>query len=89
MNNLKGLLVSLALTSVLAVAAFAGEMPCPGETNAPPCVPGELSSPPCTTSSATTSTGSQTPGELSTPPASNSSELSTIAEAAAWALALL
>ena len=88
MNNLRRILVSFTLMSVLAVGAFAGDIPCPpGETSTPPCVPGELSSPPCSTSSASTS--SQTPGELSTPPASNTSDLSTIAEAVAWALALL
>ena len=43
MNNLRRLVVTLCLTSVLAITAFAGETsapPCtpnPGETNAPPC----------------------------------------------------
>ena len=90
MNNLKRLLVSLALTSVLAVSAVAGDMPAPpGETTAPPCVPGEMNSPPCPEPSATTSTSNDAPGELSTPPASDASDISAIAEALEWALALL
>ncbi len=45
MKNLKRLSAVLALTFVLALSAFAGEM------NSPPCPPpdpGEMNSPPCT-----------------------------------------
>ena len=57
MNNLRRLVVTLCLTSVLAVTAFAGETP------APPCappVPGETETPPCATAQLATDDSSQT-----------------------------
>lgn len=66
MNNLKRLVVSLSLMSVLAMTAFAGE------TQTPPCAPnpGETSCPPAPCSSAQMTTDDSTaPGETQTPPA--------------------
>ncbi len=44
MNHLRKLSVSIALTLILSILAFAGE------TSAPPCAPGETSAPPCSNS---------------------------------------
>ena len=66
MNNLRRLVVTLCLTSVLAVTAFAGE------THGPPCTPnpGETESPPCSTAQMATD-DSTNPGQTETPPASD------------------
>ena len=66
MHNLRRLVVTLCLTSVLAIAAFAGE------TESPPCsppAPGETQSPPCATAQMATDDSSQT----ETVPASDTS----------------
>ena len=66
MNNLRRLVVTLCLTSVLAVTAFAGE------TQTPPCTPdpGTTQGPPCATAPLTTD-DSTNPGETETPPSSD------------------
>ena len=56
MNNLRRLVATLCLTSVLAITAFAGETPTPC---APPN-PGETESPPCATAQMATDDSSQT-----------------------------
>ena len=88
MNNLKRIFVSFTLMSVLAVTAIGGDMSCPpAETTTPPCVPGDINSPPCSTSSMTTSTTTEESGEVSDSLSIN--DIGTVAEAVAWALALL
>lgn len=81
MNNLKRLVVSLSLMSVLAITAFAGE------TQSPPCVdPGIVESPPAPCASAQmTGDDSVVPGQTSTPPAV---DVSTIIEDTLTALLL-
>ena len=54
MNNLRRLVATLCLTSVLAITAFAGE------TSAPPCDPGETHGPPCSSAQPATDDSSQT-----------------------------
>ena len=68
MNNLRRLVVTLCLTSVLTVTAFAGE------TSGPPCTPdpGTTQSPPCATAQLATDDSSN-PGQTETPPASDTS----------------
>ena len=68
MNNLRRLVATLCLTSVLAITAFAGETPTPC---APPN-PGETESPPCAIAQMTTDDSSN-PGQTETPPASDTS----------------
>ena len=63
MTYLKRLSISIALTLVFGLSAFAGEM------QAPPCPqpdPGEMSSPPCSTAELTSD--DPAPGQTSTPP---------------------
>ena len=74
MNNLKRLVVSLSLMSVLAITAFAGE------TSSPPCMdPGILQTPPAPCSSAQMTTDDSTaPGETATPPGTDAPDVSTI-----------
>ena len=67
MNNLRRLVVTLCLTSVLAITAFAGE------TSAPPCappVPGETETPPCAIAQPATDDATN-PGQTGTMPAAN------------------
>jgi hypothetical protein len=80
MNNLKALALSLALTSILATTAIAGETP------APPCapIPGQTETPPCSQS---LTDGSTDPGEQNGPP-SNAVDLTTIVEGIQLALSL-
>jgi hypothetical protein len=75
MNNLKRLVVTLSLMSVLAVTAFAGETP------TGPCSPepGQTSTPPC--SSAPLTNNSVVPGETESPPAADFSVLSIFEDA--------
>lgn len=80
MNYLKRLTLSLTMTSVLAVTAFAGE------TSSPPCVPGETSSPPCAAQSV--SDDSADPSGTLTPPAAPVVSVTDITEAVMWALSL-
>ena len=56
MHNLRRLVVTLCLTSVLAITAFAGE------TQSPPCTmdPGITQTPPCATAQMATDDSSQT-----------------------------
>ena len=78
MKNLKRLGVAFALTFVLGVAAFAGEVsappcapPAPGEVNAPPCSGGQM-----------TPDDSTAPGDVQTPPASNTVDIFSVVDAA-------
>ena len=68
MHNLRRLVVTLCLTSVLAITAFAGE------TQSPPCTPdpGATQTPPCATAQQATDDSSN-PGQTETPPASDTS----------------
>ena len=68
MNNLRRLVVTLCLTSFLAVTALAGE------TSGPPCNldPGITPAPPCATAPATDDTTD--PGEQNGPPASDTTD---------------
>ncbi len=75
MKSLKRLGVTVALTFVLAVFAFAGETstsPCappdPGITETPPCAVAQL-----------TPDDSLAPGQTSTPPTSNASSVTEVA----------
>jgi hypothetical protein len=58
MKNLRKLGVAVLLTCVLALSAFAGEIP------TPPCVPGQIDTPPC----AAVRSDMGTPAEASTAP---------------------
>ncbi|MFY9619390.1 MAG: hypothetical protein WAM70_18040 [Pyrinomonadaceae bacterium] len=80
MNKLKGLAVSFALMSVLAVTTFAGETP------TPPCAPGETSGPPC----AAQPMNDDAPvlGETAAPPALPVVYVTDIAETMLWSLLL-
>jgi hypothetical protein len=78
MTNLKRLVLSLSLMSILAVTALAGE------TSAPPCVPGQIETPPCSQSVTESSTD---PGETNGPP-SNAVDVVTIVDAVQLALSL-
>ena len=83
MNNLRRLVVTLCLTAVLAVTAFAGETQCP------PCPapdPGETQGPPCAT--AQSAPDDSTPGETLTPPAADTLNVATVVEDA-WTAFLL
>ena len=67
MKTLKRLSLTAALTTVLAVSAFAGEI------QTPPCAPpepGETHSPPCATAQSAPD-NSATPGQTDTPPSSS------------------
>lgn len=83
MNHLKRLGLTLALMSVLAVAAYA-------DTDLPLCAPGETHGPPCSQSvhddSATND--STTQGQTITPPSSEPVTVTAMAEAVLWALSL-
>ena len=78
MKSLKRLGVTLALTFVLAVAAFAGETPTPpcsspepGQTSTPPCVAAQMSQ-----------DDSAVPGEVNAPPAANTGSEFSLSEMA-------
>lgn len=58
MKNLRKLGVAVLLTCVLALSAFAGEIP------TPPCAPGQIDTPPC----AAVRSDTGTPAEASTAP---------------------
>jgi hypothetical protein len=75
MNNPRRLVVTLCLTAVLAVTAFAGETPTPC---APP-VPGETETPPCVIAQPATDDSSN-PGETESPPASNTVDVVSVVE---------
>jgi hypothetical protein len=77
MKKLRKLGAAVILSSVLALSAFAGEMPTP--PCAPP-VPGEMPTPPCATQPSADDSAAL--GDISTPPASSTIDLSTVAEAA-------
>jgi hypothetical protein len=74
MNSLKKLSGAIALTFVLGLSAFAGEV----ET--PPCAPGEIDTPPCAT--ALSPDASFTPGEVNSPLASNTVDILSVVDAA-------
>jgi hypothetical protein len=82
MSNLKRLVVTFCLMSILAITALAGEtptVPCPrpepGEIQAPPCAPAQPAVADPTN-----------PGETQTPPAAETVVIFTIADAAIGAL---
>ena len=78
MNSLKRLGVAIALTFVLGLSAFAGDV----ET--PPCAPpapGIISTPPCS-STQVAPNDPAAPGQPDTPPASNTVDILSVAEAA-------
>jgi hypothetical protein len=75
MNSLKKLSGAIALTFVLGLSAFAGEV----ET--PPCAPGETDTPPCATAPLS-SDASFAPGEVNAPPASNTVDILSVVDAA-------
>jgi hypothetical protein len=83
MRNLKRLVVSLSLMSVMSITAFAGE------TSAPPCAPdpGQTSTPPCSSAQMTTD-DSVVPGQTDTPPAADAADVSTVIEDTLIALLL-
>ena len=78
MKNLKRLGAAIALTLVLSLSAFAGEM------NTPPCAPpdpGIMETPPCA-AAPTAPDDSTAPGEISTPLASDAVDMLTVVDAA-------
>jgi hypothetical protein len=78
MKNLKRLGVAFALTFLLGMSTFAGEM------SAPPCAPpdpGEVNAPPCAAAQPS-SDDSAAPGEIQTPPASNTVDILAVVDAA-------
>ena len=81
MNNLKSLVVTLSLTSILATTAFAGE------TSTPPCSPGETSTPPCSSAQLATE-DSASPGVTQTPPGSVVVDVTLVVEEALLKLLL-
>jgi len=81
MSNLKMLVVTFCLMSVLAISAL-------GQTPSPPCPPpdpGEMQGPPCSTAQLTTDDPTN-PGETPAPPAAEAVVITTIADAAVGAL---
>jgi len=72
MNNLKRLVVSLSMMSVLAAPTFAGE------TAAPPCAPGETAAPPCSAAQLTTDDPVVSPGQTDTPSAPEPIDLTSV-----------
>lgn len=77
MTSLKRLSAAVALTFVLGVSVFAGEI------STPPCAPpdpGEISTPPCAAHAV--SDYSTAPGQTDTPPASNAVDVFSVAEGA-------
>ena len=78
MKNLKGLGAAIALTIVLSLTAFAGEM------NAPPCAPpdpGIMETPPCAAAPLSPD-DSAAPGDILTPPASDTVGILSVVDAA-------
>ncbi len=78
MKNLKKLGVAFALTFVLSLSAFAGEM------NTPPCAPPEpgiTETPPCA-AAPLSADDSAAPGDILTPPASNTVDILAVVDAA-------
>ena len=75
------MVVTLCLTSVLAVTAFAGETPTPC---APPD-PGATQTPPCATAQLATDDSSN-PGQTETPPAADASSTVDVVSVAEEAL---
>ena len=82
MNNLKRLVVSLSLISVLAATAVAGEI------QSPPCAPGEMQSPPCSSTQLATE-DSTVSGQTDTPTAADTLDLTSVAVDALSALLVL
>ena len=82
MSNLKRLVVTICLISILAMTALAGETP---NSPCPPPEPGDIQSPPCASASLTTDDPTN-PGETQTPPAAETVVITTIADAAVGAL---
>jgi hypothetical protein len=77
MKNLKRLGAAIALTFVLGLSAFAGEI----ET--PPCAPpeaGDISTPPCAAQMSSYDSGAQR--ELNTPSAANTVDIVSVVDAA-------
>jgi hypothetical protein len=76
MTNLKRLTGVIALTFVLALSTFAGNV----QTSR--CAPGDVQTPPCSAGQTVTSSDSKTPGDVNTPPASNAADIYSLAEVA-------
>ena len=81
MSNLKRLVVTFCLMSVLTITVFAGETP---TGTCPPTEPGEMGTPPCSAAQLTTDDPFN-PGETPTPPPAETIMISAIAEAAVGA----
>jgi hypothetical protein len=84
MKNLKRLGVAFALTFVLGVSTFAGEM------NAPPCAPpapGEMNAPPCAAAQMSPD-DSSAPGTALSTLASNTVDIVSVVDAALNLLSL-
>jgi hypothetical protein len=81
MNNLKRLVVSLSLNSILAATAVAGE------AQAPPCAPGEMQSPPC--SSAQQATDETVSEQSDVVPCADTLDLTSVAVDALSAMLVL
>jgi hypothetical protein len=75
MKNLGRLSAAIALTLVLGLSAFAGDV----ET--PPCAPGDINTPPCAAAQMALD-GSTAPGQLETPPVSNTADVLAVVDAA-------
>lgn len=77
MKNLKRLGAAVALTFVLGVSVFAGDI------STPPCAPpdpGILDTPPCAAQAI--SDDSAAPGQIETPPASNTVDILSVVNGA-------
>jgi len=77
MKNLKRLGTTVALTFVLSLSAFAGQI------STPPCAPpdpGILDTPPCA-AAPLSADDSAAPGEISTPHASNTVDIISVVDA--------
>jgi len=81
MNNLKRLVVTLSLMSILATTAFGGETP------SPPCSPGETSTPPCSSAQLSTEDPAL-PAVTQTPPSSVVVDVTLVVEEALLKLLL-
>ncbi|MDX6403022.1 MAG: hypothetical protein QOH70_477 [Blastocatellia bacterium] len=82
MKNLKRLGAAIALTFVLGLSAFAGDV------DTPPCAaPGEVETPPCATAQMSPD-ASSAPGTALSTPASNTVDIVSVVDAALNLLSL-
>jgi len=76
MNSLKRLSATVALTFILGVSVFAGDI------STPPCAaPGEIETPPCAAAPLSPD-DSAAPGQTDTPPASDTVDIVSVVDAA-------